>query len=276
LGIPDLLKRALMEEGWICRSTIIWSKPNPMPESVTDRPTKAHEQVFLLAKSERYFFDAEAVREKITDRHNSIGTNNVIRSGLMDGKVLGRESNVHGGLGDWEQNPAGRNVRSVWSISSEAFPGSHFAVMPRKLVEPCVKAGTSQAGCCPACGRAWERVTERESQVEAGHARGHNAAYCEGRAVNGASIKKWLSRDLGFRQSCQCEPAPPVPCLVLDCFGGAQTVGVVATGLGRRYVGFDLNPEYLAMGRRRIERPHSQVRKVEKKHPLFASLEDAS
>jgi len=138
VGIPWRVAFALQADGWYLRSDIVWSKPNPMPESVTDRPTKAHEYVFLLSKSARYYYDADAVREASTD---------------YEPRTIGRERNV-GGRTDGYTRPignvatpaGGRNLRSVWHIATEPYPGAHFATFPQKLVEPCVKAGCPEGG----------------------------------------------------------------------------------------------------------------------------------
>ena len=131
LGIPEILKRALMEDGWICRQTIIWHKPNPMPESVRDRCTKAHEYMFLLSKSERYFYDHEAVREPEV-------------CGRMRGPALHRDTvstNGNGGLARRESDGF-RNRRSVWTVATRAYRGAHFATFPPALIEPCILAGS--------------------------------------------------------------------------------------------------------------------------------------
>jgi DNA modification methylase len=142
VGIPWRVAFALQADGWYLRSDIIWSKPNPMPESVTDRPTKSHEYLFLLTKSPRYYFDADAVREPHSDdrplnpyRLDKPGIPNRGTNPGMTGKNLG----VFG-------NPAGRNIRSVWSIATRPYPGAHFAVFPPELPERCIKAGSPQAG----------------------------------------------------------------------------------------------------------------------------------
>ena len=137
LGIPWMVAFALRADGWYLRSDIIWAKPNPMPESVTDRPTKAHEYVFLLSKSARYFYDADAVREPAQDW----GTRD--RSGpLYDGDV--GPQNGHTGLRDLNYAETGRNKRSVWTVATQPFPGAHFATFPPKLVEPCILAGSRE------------------------------------------------------------------------------------------------------------------------------------
>jgi DNA modification methylase len=135
LGIPWRVAFALQADGWYLRSDIIWHKPNPMPESVTDRPTKAHEYLFLLAKSERYYYDADAIREQCSD--SSHGSPNI---------NPGRKSQQgrSGSPGKWtdEDKESGRNRRSVWTVSTIPFGGAHFAVFPSTLIEPCILAGS--------------------------------------------------------------------------------------------------------------------------------------
>lgn len=146
-GIPWRVAFALQEDGWWLRSDIIWSKPNPMPESVTDRPTKAHEYVFLLSKGPRYFFDQDAVREELslttierdkTPRGRSQNGGGSAKS--MAGYIYTPE------LGDMHSNPAGRNVRTVWTITTKPYSGAHFATMPPDLAERCIKAGCPEGG----------------------------------------------------------------------------------------------------------------------------------
>jgi len=145
LGIPWRLAFALQDDGWFLRADLIWNKPNAMPESVRDRPTRAHEYVFMFSKQEKYFYDREEVREE-----------------------------------------NGRNLRSVWNVKTTPFPGAHFATFPQKLIEPCIKAS---------------------------------------------------SRTGDF---------------ILDPFFGSGTVGLAAEEMGRRYVGVELNPEYVALAASRM------------------------
>jgi DNA modification methylase len=142
VGIPWRVAFALQADGWYLRSDIIWSKPNPMPESVTDRPTKSHEYIFLLTKRERYYWDAEAVKETATcsSRPESSRTDNGTRAGDHL-RERGSGGNAGGNLG-WNRPEYGRNVRSVWSITTQAYAGAHFATMPEKLIERCVLAGS--------------------------------------------------------------------------------------------------------------------------------------
>jgi DNA modification methylase len=165
VGVPWRVAFALQADGWWLRSDIVWAKPNPMPESVTDRPTKAHEYVFLLAKSERYFYDAEAIHEPrvCADEAAVAGW----ESGPCDHSALGHArdkgnaktfrggqyvggnkfQNSHATARDSHGNkPAtreGRNRRTVWTIATQPFAEAHFATFPEALVEPCVLAGSA-------------------------------------------------------------------------------------------------------------------------------------
>lgn len=171
VGIPWRVAFALQADGWYLRSDIIWAKPNPMPESVTDRPTKSHEYLFLLSKSARYYYDAEAVREPLTDSpllRLSQPTFDQQTGGPKDyGPESGRSARkalvnlrsrniggrtdgftrMPGGEAEWSENGRpGRNLRSVWTIATQPYPGAHFATFPPKLVEPCIKAGCPEGG----------------------------------------------------------------------------------------------------------------------------------
>lgn len=143
VGIPWRVAFALQADGWWLRSDIIWAKPNPMPESVTDRPTRSHEYVFLFAKSERYYFDAEAVREP------DVGSDHPrsVLAGQASLEPSGGLRSSHRGIRTAEgRNGAGRNIRTVWRVVTEPFPGAHFATFPTKLVEPCILAGAPRGG----------------------------------------------------------------------------------------------------------------------------------
>lgn len=138
VGIPWRVAFALQADGWYLRSDIIWAKPNPMPESVTDRPTKAHEYMFLLSKSARYYYDADEIREP------DAGTDHprtVLHRPEPSGGIASPNMGIRRADG---RNGAGRNRRTVWTIPSQPFPGAHFAVMPPALVEPCILAGSRE------------------------------------------------------------------------------------------------------------------------------------
>jgi DNA modification methylase len=274
-GIPWRVAFALQADGWYLRSDIIWSKPNPMPESVTDRPTKSHEYLFLLTKGARYYFDADAVREAHTwvDDRPRMAYNG---KGNPEGRRLSGDAARLG------NSPAGRNIRSVWTIATRPYPGAHFAVFPPELPERCIKAGSSERGVCPECGAPWERVVEREPgfesrrQTEGGLDRRRTGASTNG--YRGVGITR--QETTGWRPSCGCNTATPlphpstqpcsmegcalwldhagehtsqpyyvtsrpIPAVILDPFAGSGTVGMVANRLSRRAILIDLNPEYL-------------------------------
>lgn len=141
VGIPWMVAFALRADGWYLRSDIIWSKPNPMPESVTDRPTKSHEYIFLLSKSAKYYYDAEAIKEPPSGNSHGGGRQNATRKTWL---THGEKS--HKGLATAERSGQdGRNRRSVWTVSTFHFSDAHFATFPPALITPCILAG-SKAG----------------------------------------------------------------------------------------------------------------------------------
>lgn len=245
-GIPWRIAFALQANGWTLRQDIIWAKPSPMPESVTDRCTKSHEYLFLLSKSPRYYFDAHAIREEA-----KYGPSRP-RDGIavQDHKILGSNGGFRGGNRANDGDPsAGRNRRSVWTIASEAFPDAHFATFARKLVEPCVLAGTSERGHCPECGKRWERLIEstRPEQYSGKSARWGN----DGNGMRMPDKFNTEHKTLGFRATCDHGHLEPIPDIVLDPFGGTGTVGRVAQDLGRRAILIELSPAYAAMAKKR-------------------------
>jgi len=158
VGIPWRVAFALQQDGWYLRSDIIWSKPNPMPESVTDRPAKAHEYLFLLTKNARYFYDADAVREAQSPeslKRYSYGFNTV------EMEANGERPNT---AEDIQPNQLGRNRRSVWTIATQPFSGAHFATMPPQLVRPCILAGCPKDGTVldPFSGAATTALVARD------------------------------------------------------------------------------------------------------------------
>lgn len=224
IGIPWRVAFALQSDSWYLRSDIIWHKPNPMPESVTDRPTKSHEYIFLMSKSEKYYYDNESIKEegkpksiaryeyafggaknehlKATDKPTAIvgmrtfgkWSNEPLQSSVRRMNENTKRARVNGEYTN--DNPFGlkRNKRTVWTINTQPFPEAHFATFPPDLIKPCILAG------CPEGG------------------------------------------------------------VVLDPFMGAGTTAVVCSNTGRNYIGIELNPEYVTIASERIEQATRQER----------------
>jgi DNA modification methylase len=264
VGMPWRLAFALQADGWWLRSDIVWSKPNPMPESVTDRPTKSHEYLFLLTKDARYFYDADAIREEGVTKnmtgHNITDTR--LTHGSMSGGNLGflKLKEKYHELG---VTTLGRNRRTVWEIPTQPYPEAHFATFPEALVEPCIRAGTSGRGACPGCGSPWERVVEKGEQIYTGNGGVTSWKYhdCQMRSPSFTPHHIIERKEVGWSPTCTCGAevvvdgegvAETVPCVVLDPFGGSGTVAKVARDLGRSSVSIELNPAYVELMKKRL------------------------
>ena len=263
VGIPWRVAFALQADGWYLRSDIIWHKPNPMPESVTDRPTKSHEYIFLLTKQPRYYYDADAIREAAAFDT----TGQTIRFG---GNKYGDSDDPRHSTksGNPYEFTGGRNKRSVWTVTTKPFSGAHFAVFPPDLIEPCVLAGSSDGGGCSDCGAPYSRVVEKgqplsdQQRASGGDEKGeyHGQAtkdYGLAKAQDASATKARIlagmveRRTVAWEPSCDCDSRPE-PQTIIDPFSGAGTTGLVALRHDRSYIGLELNPEYAAMSRERI------------------------
>ena len=232
VGIPWMAAFALRSDGWYLRSDIIWNKPNAMPEPVSDRPTHGHEYLFLLTRSTKYFYDADAIREPHADdwyARACTWRNGEAKRQQQDPLYHGY---TNGAPFQNPPNPLGRNKRTVWTINPKPYKGAHFAVFPETLPETCIKAGTSERGCCPSCGKPWVRVAE------------------------------------DWRADCSCPAQEPAPCIVLDPFAGSGTALAVASALRRDYIGIELNPEYIALIEERL-RPANETRSQQNTFDMF-------
>lgn len=276
VGIPWRIAFALQADGWYLRSDIIWHKPNPMPESVTDRPTRSHEYIFLLTKAGRYFYDQEAIKEAASfDSHARYARGRSNNHKWADGgpgnqtiaktfehmRKPGVNPKASVAIKDIVEE---RNIRSVWTIASHPYKGAHFATFPPKLIEPCIRAGTSPKGCCPECGVPLVRVAKPsvryagilgKSYHDHGddlgmgmmNARGHNGQ----NKMRDAGINGKEMVTVGWQSTCS-HNLDPIPCTVLDPFAGSGTTGLVARNLGRDFILIELNGKYVDMGIRRV------------------------
>ena len=258
VGIPWRLAFALQADGWWLRSDIIWHKPNPMPESVTDRPTKSHEYVFLLTKAARYYYDAEAVKEAAIHEGRAVKASD---SAAKNGQKGEHGRTAFGFTQHDTVVEAGRNLRDVWTIASQPYPEAHFATFPEALVEKPILAGTSEKGCCAECGAPWERQVEHRDfdqsvneVIDSSTVPGlrPNSSADRVRKLSGSTYQHVRGGTLGWRATCT-HNAAVVPCTVLDPFAGTFTVGAVARRLGRNAVGIELNPAYVKLAEKRLE-----------------------
>jgi len=250
--MPFRVALAAQADGWWVRSVIIWAKPNPMPESVRDRPTDAHEYVFLLTKSKTYFYDAEAVKEAGSpNTHRRAPVGQVSRppsespEGIAERGRLGVFTD--GRQYDYEPGDS-RNLRSVWSFPTQGFPDAHFAVFPRELPERCIKAGCPE-WVCPKCGKARVRVTENTPmkirRTDWGELAGNRTA------TSGTMVAPAESTTTGWTD-CGCGE-PFVGGVTLDPFAGSGTTCEVAYHLGRTAIGIDASAKYLDMAIGRVK-----------------------
>lgn len=269
--IPARLALALQADGWWIRSEITWCKRAPMPESVRDRPTSATEKIYLLTKSSTYYFDSDAVRVKAIE-----GTD----LGLLRGKTFSDDPGVSwhaksirdrqaAGVDSRTAGSGTRNMWNYWLLSPDPYAEAHFATFPREIPRRAILAGTSERGVCGACGAPHRRVVERGELVPDnpddvnGTMGGRYAEDLAGFSNRTNDIKPrhhYEQIHKGWQPTCPCD-APTVPATVLDCFSGAGTTGLVAVQLGRRYIGLELNQEYIDMSLKRIHREGA---------PLFA------
>jgi DNA modification methylase len=229
--IPSRVAIAAQSDGWWVRSLIIWNKPNPMPESVTDRPTDAYEHVIMLTKSQKYFWDADAVRETATcDRLRGTADYEQVPNGGDNSGLARRDSE------------GSRNIRNVWTIPTQPYRGAHFATFPEEIPRRCILAATSERGACRQCGASWDRVAETE-YVKHEKWFGEKQDARNSRGSQGTSYNEPIgTRTIGWTPTCRCtgQRGQTQPCLVLDPFAGSGTTGRVAVELNRRAVLIDL------------------------------------
>lgn len=260
-GVPWRLAFMLQDDGWILRSDCIWHKPSVMPESVTDRPTKSHEYVFLLSKSQRYWYDADAVREPAINDGRTVTLG---EKSLSRGQDRGRgiEPSGNGKATSVTVAPY-RNIRTVWTLSAEPNSYAHFAAFPQKLVRRCILAGCPRE-VCAGCGAPYVREVEKTGGTIGKSWHDHSDDMGKGMMQVGGSLgevgKKngngYQRIDRGFSPTCTCN-ASTRPGVVLDPFMGSGTTALVARAEGRDFLGCDLNPEYVAIAEKRLAIPYT-------------------
>ena len=246
--MPSRIAIAMQDRGWILRSEIIWAKTSPMPESVKDRPTNAHEKMFLFAKQPQYYYDHVAVSTP------SKALN--IPGNRTNGENQDRNDNDMANRIKANGMPLSANLRNVWNLNSSKFAGAHFALFPDKLVEPCVKAGTSEKGVCSECGAPHQRVYKTRNATESELSRKsvtYRKKYPVGK-LHDVSDRRQTNvgfETTGWKPTCKCD-ADIVPATVLDPFCGAGTTALVADRLGRDAVMIEISEEYATMAKRRL------------------------
>jgi len=222
--VPFRVALALQSDGWWIRADNIWHKPDAHPENVGDRPNKNHEYVFLLAKAPTYYYDSFAVRQ-------------------------------------WHKRKTKKfsqhNLRTVWSIPTAHSRHGHPAPFPEQLAELCIKAGTSERGCCPHCGKPWVRELRRvKNKKRPAYDQSKPAAKkvrVTNRQSRGPNGNTDVVQSIGWKPGCPCPEHEPVPCTILDPFAGSGTTGLVATRLGRNANLIELSQGYITTIFRRIE-----------------------
>lgn len=293
--IPARVALALQADGWFLRSEIIWAKGvsfcesyagSSMPESVKDRPSRSHEQVFLLTKKAKYFYDHIAIQEKTTGNAHSRGSGLHPRVAPTGSGIKQNES--------WSSATrhlvSMRNLRSVWAINPEPSPFAHYSAWPKALVAPMIRAGTSERGVCPTCGAPWERVVDYKANYDR-----REPAHAPNSTPTKVDSTGWRPPDIkttGWRPTCDCyddlyqtyfpQSRRPKrrhawhasrwfrrlrrrgltqveaacfgfnPATVLDIFAGTGTTAGVARRLGRHAILIDRSGDYVEMQHERL------------------------
>lgn len=231
------------------RCDIIWAKPNPMPESVTDRPTRAHEYIFLLTKSRNYYYDAEAIKTETKDPVADVRKNRSNKKRTPTRMVDGmRNSGLY---------PLA-NKRSVWSVTTSAFNEDHYATFPQQLIVDCIKAGTSEYGCCAECGKPYRRILKKVGTYTDGRmksSRSINVAEQYGGESSTNGVFKTgelpVTKTIGWKKTCKCKTEEVKPAIVFDPFAGTGTTLLVGEKLNRAWLGIELNKKNIKLAKKR-------------------------
>ena len=250
IGIPWRVALALQQDGWYLRQDIIWHKPNPMPESIKDRCTKAHEYIFLLSKRPKYYFDNEAIKEDCVGKDERKWADSYEKAGSI--KQGETNANIKRTKRYSKDGSFKRNKRSVWTVTTKPFKGAHFATFPMDLIEPCVLAGCPEK-ICVACDKPYVRVMQRPKQLQVER---NKRSGLDDRKVGGVLDKYNRENppiDLGVLKQCDCESNETKAGIVLDPFSGSGTTGVVAASNDRDAILLELNEDYIKLALDRMK-----------------------
>ena len=249
LAAPERLLLALMQDGWIVRGKVIWSKPNGLPNSVADRPNMNHEVVYFLVRSPRYFFDLDAIREP---HRSTAGRKRNANSAMTPAWAGPLAKGSQDGLRRYRPagqpgHPLGKNPGSVWEIPTFGFRGPHFATFPPELVRRPILATCPEA-ICSRCGQPWRRQVS-VTRIPVGPP--SQSSKPKDRQVMRFKDRWHTVREVGELIPCRCQ-APAIRGVVLDPFMGAGTVGLVAEHFNRDWIGIEISPEYRKLALKRI------------------------
>jgi len=257
--VPHRVAIALQDAGWVVRNDVTWVKPNPMPSSVKDRLNTTTEQVFMLAPNPDYWFDLDAIREPHAKTTMERGGGSDYSTKRKTPDEVHPTSPAHSE--EVGVNPAGKNPGDVFEVTTKSFPEAHFAVYPPELCEKPLKA-TCPPKVCAACGSPYEREVEHEkiplNELPESNPNYRPNTYDRYKGVgddrNDGDEKRTLPyrETTGWTPTCDCDTDATEPGVALDPFAGAGTTALVAKDHGRRFVGIDLNPEYVAMAQKRL------------------------
>lgn len=264
LGTPHRLAMALQNDGWFWADEIIWQSLSKMPESVRDRTSCQHEYIFMFGKTKNYFYDFLAIRERSKSVPHSPGMKKGI--GTDDHKRADQDGSRSAAV--WASDGFSLK-RSVWTVNPQGTSFKHFAGYPKKLILPCIKAGTSKFGCCADCGTPYERIIESQRKATRPGTKTKVSTKNRRRIQLGLDSSSTTlasvvgnrdplrhvtsSKTIGWKKACRCKTKKRVPAIVLDPFGGTGTSAVAAIENGRHAVLCELNPEYAAECKRRMK-----------------------
>jgi len=252
--IPERFAIAMLEHGWILRNRIVWHKTNPLPESVKDRFTNTYEDIFFFTKSKHYYFEQQFEDAHYDGRHHTVMRgSDKYSSVIMPGSTpnaIAFHSHER-----WQERDGKyvRNMRDVWQISNQPYPGAHFATFPEELSRRCISAATSDKGNCSKCGKPWVKIVERKP-VNRTRLTGVGQDTIIGTKGRAGGLRVQTT---GWKPQCDCN-APTKPAVVLDPFCGSGTTLAVAKRLGRRSIGIDLNQFYCGLSMRRVLQEESK------------------